>query len=138
MKSNLHRKEGRKKAGEFKKKKEEYKLRQKVFDACKRARAGEEEVWVTVKDDPFLEADAKFFGHSIFVRAKLKPIDPMTLHNCDYACEYGYGAIIMCYGEPRYFQLAGKDGVIYGPTGHISPSKFKKQCLAIVEEIHQR
>lgn len=128
-----------KKPGQFKKQKEKHKLRQKVFDACQAARAGEDDVWITVHLSPEAREDARQRRESGFVRAKLKPVDPSTLKEEDYASCYGFGAILNFNGEPCFIYLSGKDYMVYlDGIANLPTNVFLKKCLALVEEAHTR
>lgn len=127
----MSRKEKGKEPGEFGAKKRHYAARQAVFDGCKRAREGAEDVWVTVHS-----AD-----HDQLVRVKLAPGDPEEGDFHSYACDAGHGAILMLRGTPTYFCLHGKDGKVYVPTGTMDSLAFAKKVMALVacpEDVHLR
>lgn len=110
------------KPGEFQKQKERNKIRQRIFDACKRAREGEDDVWITVSS-----------GEARQVRVKLAPVDPVDGDFYDYACNAGYGAIILIRGVPSFVLLEGREGQVYLPTGSMDARAFAKKVLALVQ-----
>lgn len=115
------------KVGELKRKRKRALQRQRIYDACKWARAGEADVWTTLPSFPGLPDRS-------LLRIKLSPVDPASLELCEYAYELGFGAVFMVHGAPVFVELCGKDGVVYGPTGDMGMRCFLDKALAIVQD----
>ena len=131
------------KSGDFKKQKLRNQRRQKIWDAAKRAHAGED-VWVTVEKDGAL------------YRCRLKPGNPLDYYNPEYhgaQCSGCSAWLFNQYGKPTFAELDGKNGRVllynhknhkskYCSDGcrghHVADTKFFKDiCLAGILEYHK-
>lgn len=99
---------------------DERKRKQHIWDRCRDARNGEQDVWVTMP-----------VGKE-FRRCKLEPLRHDTPLDC------GLHVIINVNGSPELTLVWEKDGHVGIGLDRMPLTTFTKKCLAIVEEMHSR
>lgn len=117
----------------FKEKQQRNRNRQKIYDACKRARNGEQNVYITIRD----------YSKNLY-RVKLHHEQPIFEGFSDTVGDHIYAYISMYKNNPTLFYAEGKDWKLYRPNGSSNEdlyNYFKKNVMAVIlkhEDVHKR